>query len=168
MYACVCLWLTLFKWHGKRLSIPVSSGHGSLFACCNPAKLQGQPTTFFILHVLGGAVLFISDGIIVRLPANAPHIHTNIEHYIDLKTSSLCYPPAVFLALQGSYAGFVYTYAVLPPLLMGHKTAGCLTSIFWASITAGRLAFIYLSYRYTPSRVLTVSLVWTLTKSFLK
>ncbi|XP_041817156.1 major facilitator superfamily domain-containing protein 4A [Chelmon rostratus] len=100
-----------------------AKGHGSLFACCNPAKLQGQPTTFFILHVLGGAVLFISDGII------------------------------------GSYAGFVYTYAVLPPLLMGHKTAGCLTSIFWASITAGRLAFIYLSYRYTPSRVLTVSLV---------
>ncbi|XP_044030888.1 major facilitator superfamily domain-containing protein 4A [Siniperca chuatsi] len=98
-------------------------GHGSLFGCCNAAKLRGRPSTFFILHTLGGAILFITDGII------------------------------------GSYAGFVYTYAVSPPLLMGHKTAGCLDSIFWVSITVGRLAFIYLSYRYTPPRLLTFSLV---------
>ncbi|XP_071350033.1 major facilitator superfamily domain-containing protein 4A [Trachinotus anak] len=98
-------------------------GYGSVFGCCNPAKLRGRPATFFIIHALGGAILFITDGII------------------------------------GSYAGFVYTYAVSPPLLMGHKTAGCLDSIFWASITAGRLAFIYLSYRYTSPRLLTISLV---------
>lgn len=98
-------------------------GHGSVFGCCNPAKLRGRPATFFILHVLGGAILFITDGIV------------------------------------GSYTGFVYTYAVSPPLLMGHKTAGCLDSIFWASITVGRLAFIYLSYRYTAPRLLTLSLV---------
>ncbi|XP_022600851.1 major facilitator superfamily domain-containing protein 4A-like isoform X1 [Seriola dumerili] len=98
-------------------------GHGNVFGCCNLEKLRGRPASFFILHALGGAILFITDGII------------------------------------GSYAGFVYTYAVSPPLLMGHKTAGCLDSIFWASITAGRLAFIYLSYRYTAPRLLTFSLV---------
>ncbi|KAI3369604.1 hypothetical protein L3Q82_025316, partial [Scortum barcoo] len=97
-------------------------GHGSLFCCCNLTKLRDHPATFFILHTLGGAILFITDGII------------------------------------GSYAGFVYTYAVSPPLLMGHKTAGCLDSVFWASITVGRLAFIYLSYRYTAPRLLTFSL----------
>ncbi|XP_072239316.1 major facilitator superfamily domain-containing protein 4A [Leuresthes tenuis] len=59
----------------------------------------------------------------------------------------------------GSYAGFVYTYAVSPPLLMGHKAAGCLDSIFWASITLGRLAFIYFSYRYAAPLLLTISLV---------
>uniref|UniRef100_A0A8D3CJL9 Major facilitator superfamily domain-containing protein 4A n=1 Tax=Scophthalmus maximus TaxID=52904 RepID=A0A8D3CJL9_SCOMX len=100
-----------------------SQGHLSGCCCCNPAKLRDRPATFFILHALGGAILFLTDGII------------------------------------GSYAGFVYTYAVSPPLLMGHKTAGCLDSIFWASITAGRLAFIYLSYRYTAPRLLTISLV---------
>ncbi|XP_028262851.1 major facilitator superfamily domain-containing protein 4A isoform X2 [Parambassis ranga] len=98
-------------------------GHGNVFGCCNPDKLRGHPATFFILHALGGAILFISDGII------------------------------------GSYAGFVYTYAVSPPLLMGHKTAGCLNSIFWASITAGRLASIYFSYRYTAPRLLIFSLL---------
>ncbi|XP_067444478.1 major facilitator superfamily domain-containing protein 4A [Thunnus thynnus] len=98
-------------------------GHGSVFGCCNHAKLRNRPPTFFLLHALGGAILFITDGII------------------------------------GSYAGFVYTYAVSPPLLMAHKTAGYLDSIFWASITAGRLAFIYMSYRYTAPRLLTFSLV---------
>ncbi|XP_036956751.1 major facilitator superfamily domain-containing protein 4A [Acanthopagrus latus] len=98
-------------------------GHGSVFVCCNTAKLWVRPATFFILHALGGAILFLTDGII------------------------------------GSYAGFVYTYAVSPPLLMGHKTAGCLDSVFWASITVGRLTFIYLSYRYTAPRLLSFSLV---------
>uniref|UniRef100_A0A669EG91 Major facilitator superfamily domain containing 4Aa n=1 Tax=Oreochromis niloticus TaxID=8128 RepID=A0A669EG91_ORENI len=105
------------------LSVTVSPGHGSVFSCCNPAKLRDRPATFFIIHALGGAILFITDGII------------------------------------GSYAGFVYTYAVSPPLLMGHKMAGCLDSIFWAAITVGRLASMYLSYRYTAPKLLTVSLV---------
>uniref|UniRef100_A0A3B5A615 Major facilitator superfamily domain-containing protein 4-A-like n=1 Tax=Stegastes partitus TaxID=144197 RepID=A0A3B5A615_9TELE len=102
----------------QALSVPVSTGHGNVFSCCHPSKLRGRPATFFILHVVGGAILFITDGII------------------------------------GSYAGFVYTYAVSPPLLMGHKTAGCLDSVFWASITAGRLASMYLCYRYTPPRLI--------------
>ncbi|XP_034389044.1 major facilitator superfamily domain-containing protein 4A [Cyclopterus lumpus] len=98
-------------------------GHRRWFGCCDPAKLLGRPASFLILHALGGAILFVTEGII------------------------------------GSYAGFVYTYAVSPPLLMGHKTAGYLDSTFWASITVGRLAFIYLSYRYTAPRLLTFSLV---------
>ncbi|XP_029907913.1 major facilitator superfamily domain-containing protein 4A [Myripristis murdjan] len=101
----------------------VNEGHVSEYWCFNPDKLRGRPPTFFIIHILGGAILFITDGII------------------------------------GSYAGFVYTYAVSPPVSMGHKAAGCLDSVFWASITAGRLAFIYLSYRYKAARLLTVSLV---------
>lgn len=42
---------------------------------------------------------------------------------------------------------------------MGHKAAGCLDSIFWASITVGRLGFIFMSYRFTAPRLLTFSLV---------
>ncbi|XP_068171343.1 major facilitator superfamily domain-containing protein 4A [Antennarius striatus] len=100
-----------------------SHGHGNLFACCNVPKLKNRPPTFFMLHALGGAILFSTDGII------------------------------------GSYAAFVYTYAVSPPLLMAHKEAGYLDSIFWAAITLGRLIFIVLSCKYTPSRLLIFSLV---------
>lgn len=97
--------------------------HIGIFQCCNLAKLQGHPATFFILHLVGGAILFITDGII------------------------------------GSYAGFVYTYAVSPPLLMAHKNAGYLDSIFWAAITLSRLSFIYLSYRYSAPRLIILSLI---------
>ncbi|KAM6927791.1 major facilitator superfamily domain-containing protein 4A [Xenentodon cancila] len=100
-----------------------SQGDGNVFDCCKTANVQGRPTTFFFLHALGGAIVFITDGII------------------------------------GSYAGFVYTYAVSPPLLMSHKIAGYLDSIFWASITAGRLAFIYFSYRHTAPVLILISLV---------
>ncbi|TNN46031.1 Major facilitator superfamily domain-containing protein 4A [Liparis tanakae] len=64
---------------------------------------------------------------------------------------------------NGAYSGFVYTYAVSPPLRMAHKKAGYLDSTFWASITVGRLAFIYLSYKYTAPRLLIFSLVRTFT-----
>ncbi|XP_068614906.1 major facilitator superfamily domain-containing protein 4A-like [Brachionichthys hirsutus] len=103
-------------------NVDSSHGCGNLFHCCNLAKLQGHPPNFFILHALGGAILFATDGII------------------------------------GSYAAFVYTYAVSPPLLMAHKEAGYLDSVFWAAIALGRLAFIVLSCRYTPSKLLLFSL----------
>ncbi|XP_008319008.1 major facilitator superfamily domain-containing protein 4A-like [Cynoglossus semilaevis] len=98
-------------------------GQHSVFGCCSPDKLRGQPATFFVLHVLGGAILFITDGII------------------------------------GSYSGFVYTYAVSPPLLMAHRTAGYLESVFWAAITLGRLVFICLSCKYTAPVLLIFTLM---------
>lgn len=60
---------------------------------------------------------------------------------------------------QGAYAGFVYTYAVAPPMSLPNKTAGYLASIFWAAITAGRLLSIPLSYRFQPLRLLVFNLV---------
>ena len=60
---------------------------------------------------------------------------------------------------QGTYAGFVYTYAVASPMSLPHKTAGYLASIFWAAITAGRLLSIPLSYRFQPVRLLMFNMV---------
>uniref|UniRef100_A0A3B5LWN1 Major facilitator superfamily domain containing 4A n=1 Tax=Xiphophorus couchianus TaxID=32473 RepID=A0A3B5LWN1_9TELE len=107
----------------QQIFFPVSAGHGGLLDCCRPSNLQGHPATFFIIHALGGAIVFITDGII------------------------------------GCYAGFVYTYAVSPPLLMGYKAAGCLDSVFWASITAGRLCFIFFSYRYPAPALVTETFI---------
>lgn len=70
---CVCLIVfTLTYWNDRPLGLPLWSGIGSLFVCCNPAKLRGSPATFFILHALAGAVLFITDGIIVRFLLSLP------------------------------------------------------------------------------------------------
>uniref|UniRef100_A0A8C6VXS7 Major facilitator superfamily domain-containing protein 4A n=1 Tax=Nothobranchius furzeri TaxID=105023 RepID=A0A8C6VXS7_NOTFU len=99
-----------------------AAGHGSIFSCCQNDNLRGLPASFFMIHVLGGMVLFMTDGIV------------------------------------GAYAGFVYTYAVAPPMSLPNKTAGYLASVFWAAITAGRLLSIPLSYRFQPVRLLVVNL----------
>ncbi|KAG5282773.1 hypothetical protein AALO_G00059790 [Alosa alosa] len=97
-------------------------GHGDLFSCCRNGNLSGLPPSFFGIHILGGIVLFMTDGIV------------------------------------GAYAGFVYTYAVAPPMSLTPKTAGYLASLFWAAITAGRLVSIPLAYRFQPVRLLMVNL----------
>ncbi|XP_042348035.1 major facilitator superfamily domain-containing protein 4B [Plectropomus leopardus] len=99
-----------------------AGGHGDIFSCCQNDNLRGLPVSFFMIHILGGMVLFMTDGIV------------------------------------GAYAGFVYTYAVAPPMSLPHKTAGYLASIFWAAITAGRLLSIPLSYRFQPVRLLMFNL----------
>ncbi|XP_042622712.1 major facilitator superfamily domain-containing protein 4A-like isoform X2 [Cyprinus carpio] len=100
-----------------------SRSHEGLFGCCLLGNVRSFPLSFFGIHILGGLVLFFSDGIV------------------------------------GSYTGFVYTYAVAPPMNLAHKTAGYLTCVFWAAIIAGRLSAIPLSYRFKPVRLLIVSQV---------
>lgn len=121
-----------------------------MLACCSAANLRGQPPTFLVVHALGGAVVFLTDGVMVRLPESRLFCRSAGSWTLSCCGSA---------SSQGSYAGFVYTYAVSPPLLMGHKAAGCLDSIFWASITMGRLGFIFMSYRFTAPRLLSFSLV---------
>ncbi|KAM9830921.1 major facilitator superfamily domain-containing protein 4B-like [Syngnathus typhle] len=101
---------------------PQAGGHGNIFSCCQNDNLRGLPLSFFMIHILGGMVLFMSDGIV------------------------------------GAYAGFVFTYAVKPPISLAHKAAGYLPSIFWAAITAGRLLSIPLSYRFPVVRLLIFNL----------
>ncbi|KAG9352772.1 hypothetical protein JZ751_017348 [Albula glossodonta] len=60
--------------------------------------------------------------------------------------------------LLGAYSVFIYTYAVAPPISLSHKTAGYLSSVFWAAITAGRLVSIPMSCRVRPVIMLTVNL----------
>uniref|UniRef100_A0A3B3R402 Major facilitator superfamily domain containing 4Aa n=1 Tax=Paramormyrops kingsleyae TaxID=1676925 RepID=A0A3B3R402_9TELE len=99
------------------------AGHSDPFCCCQNNSLRGLPPSFFGIHILGGMVLFMTDGIV------------------------------------GAYAGFVYTYAVAPPMSLAHRTAGYLASVFWAAITVGRLVCIPLSYRFQPVRLLLINLV---------
>ncbi|XP_055366008.1 major facilitator superfamily domain-containing protein 4B [Betta splendens] len=100
-----------------------AGGHGDIFSCCQSNNLRGLPVSFFAIHVLGGMVLFMTDGIV------------------------------------GAYAGFVYTYAATPPMSLPHKTAGYLSGVFWAAITAGRLLSIPLSYHVRPKNLLVFNLV---------
>ncbi|XP_043080049.1 major facilitator superfamily domain-containing protein 4B [Puntigrus tetrazona] len=37
--------------------------HGNIFSCCMNGSLRGLPVTFFGIHILGGLVLFMTEGI---------------------------------------------------------------------------------------------------------
>ncbi|XP_077070118.1 major facilitator superfamily domain-containing protein 4B isoform X2 [Siphateles boraxobius] len=39
------------------------SGHGNIFSCCMNGNLRGLPATFFLIHILGGMALFMTEGI---------------------------------------------------------------------------------------------------------
>lgn len=56
-------------------SCPVT-GHGDIFSCCRNDNLRGLPVSFFMIHILGGMVLFMTDGIVVSegsaFPQNLP------------------------------------------------------------------------------------------------
>lgn len=41
------------------------TGHGDIFSCCRNDNLRGLPVSFFMIHILGGMVLFMTDGIVV-------------------------------------------------------------------------------------------------------
>ncbi|TRY84741.1 hypothetical protein DNTS_027431 [Danionella cerebrum] len=39
------------------------TGHGNPFSCCMNGSLRGLPVTFYLIHILGGTVLFMTEGI---------------------------------------------------------------------------------------------------------
>lgn len=41
------------------------TGHGNIFSCCQNDNLRGLPVSFFMIHIFGGMVLFMTDGIVV-------------------------------------------------------------------------------------------------------
>lgn len=46
------------------------TGHGDIFSCCQNDNLRGLPVSFFMIHILGGMVLFMTDGIVVSAEKN--------------------------------------------------------------------------------------------------
>lgn len=58
--------MDLFEWDGPSfLMLCSGAGHGDLFSCCQNDNLRGLPVSFFMIHILGGMVLFMTDGIVV-------------------------------------------------------------------------------------------------------
>lgn len=58
------------KWHFTQdnlsfLTFFSITGHGNIFSCCQNDNLRGLPVSFFMIHILGGMVLFMTDGIVV-------------------------------------------------------------------------------------------------------
>ncbi|XP_068714835.1 major facilitator superfamily domain-containing protein 4A-like isoform X2 [Montipora foliosa] len=75
----------------------------------------------------------------------------------------------VFLydGMQGSYGGYVYTYAVKSPLSMTSAQGAFLTSVFWGSLALGRLVSIPIALFLSPAIMLLTDLIGCLVSSLL-
>ncbi|XP_067302587.1 major facilitator superfamily domain-containing protein 4B isoform X2 [Pseudorasbora parva] len=70
---------------------PQNAGHGNIFSCCMNDNLRGLPVTFFVIHILGGMVLFMTEGImgvyagfVYTYAVSAPmSLHTKMAGYLN-------------------------------------------------------------------------------------
>jgi FHS family Na+ dependent glucose MFS transporter 1 len=68
-----------------------------------------------------------------------------------------CLLTFVFVGGEVGFSGWIYSYAY--ELGLGtEQTAGMLTSFYWLGITLGRVAAIFISARFPPSRVVLANL----------
>ncbi|XP_048584285.1 major facilitator superfamily domain-containing protein 4A isoform X2 [Nematostella vectensis] len=81
---------------------------------------------------------------------------------ISLWTSFLVF---LYDGMQGSYGGYVYTYAVKSSLQMSPAEGAFLTSVFWGSLALGRLISIPVALFTTPAIMLLADLAGTITSS---
>lgn len=71
--------------------------------------------------------------------------------------AAFCLLTFVFVGGEVGFSGWIYSYAY--ELGLGTtQTAGMLTSFYWLGITLGRVAAIFISARFPPSRVVLANL----------
>jgi FHS family Na+ dependent glucose MFS transporter 1 len=64
---------------------------------------------------------------------------------------------STFVATEGSYGGWIYTYAIATEIA-SPATAAVMTSVFWGALTLGRLVSIPLALRFSPSKLLIANM----------
>ncbi|XP_060792655.1 major facilitator superfamily domain-containing protein 4B [Neoarius graeffei] len=73
-----------------------AGGHGDLFSCCTNSNLRERPVSFFGIHVLGGLVLFMTDGIVGAYAGFAYTYAVSSPMSLNAKTAG--YLPCIFWA----------------------------------------------------------------------
>jgi FHS family Na+ dependent glucose MFS transporter 1 len=114
------------------------------------------------------ALLSLPAGIwMLSLPGGAgPHAVAASEEGASRPWQVVLLAGFIFLAVaaESGFGSWIYTYA-LTRKLAGEVGAAYLTSVFWGSFAAGRLASTLLSLRWTPRRLILTSLAGCLAAS---
>ncbi len=157
---------TLLTWvHGNRVAPFMNAMHsffgvGALVAPIVVAQtaLFNYPAThsYFVLALL---ILPIAA---YTLPLRSPVRAAAAKHEVSpLANTRLAFLITFFLFLyvgaEVGFAGWIFTYATELKLGVA-STAAYLTSLFWGSLTLGRMLTIPLAVRFRPRSILMVSL----------
>ncbi|KAK5863922.1 hypothetical protein PBY51_000908 [Eleginops maclovinus] len=106
-----------------------AGGHGDIFSCCRNDNLSGLPLSFFVIHVLGGMVLFMTDGIV---GAYAGFVYTyGVAEPLSLPHKTAGYLASIFWAAitVGRLLSIPLAYRFQPVRLLMFSLAGAIVTV---------------------------------------
>ncbi|XP_058266013.1 major facilitator superfamily domain-containing protein 4B isoform X2 [Hemibagrus wyckioides] len=106
-----------------------SGGHGDLFSCCRNGNLRELPASFFGIHILGGLVLFMTDGIVGAYAGFAYTYAVSSPMSLHAKTAG--YLPCIFWAAitGGRLMSIPLAYRFRPMYLLMFSQVGVIVTV---------------------------------------
>ncbi|XP_063065748.1 major facilitator superfamily domain-containing protein 4B [Engraulis encrasicolus] len=104
-------------------------GHGDIFSCCRDGTLSSMPPSFFGIHILGGMVLFMTDGIV---GAYAGFVYTYaVAKPMSLPSHTAGYLASLFWAAitAGRLISIPLAYRFKPVRLLMVNLAGVIVTV---------------------------------------
>ncbi|XP_060750257.1 major facilitator superfamily domain-containing protein 4B [Tachysurus vachellii] len=106
-----------------------AGGHGDVFSCCVNGNLRELPVSFFGIHILGGLVLFMTDGIVGAYAGFAYTYAVTSPMSLNAKTAG--YLPCIFWAAitGGRLISIPLAYRFRPVYLLVFSQVGVIVTV---------------------------------------
>ncbi|XP_035513109.1 major facilitator superfamily domain-containing protein 4B [Morone saxatilis] len=120
-----------------------AGGHGDIFSCCQNDNLRGLPLSFFMIHILGGMVLFMTDGIV---GAYAGFVYTyGVAPPMSLPHKTAGYLASIFWAAitAGRLLSIPLSYRFQPVRLLMFNIAGAIVTVLMLLIFYTSSIFLF-------------------------
>ncbi|KAL1249834.1 hypothetical protein QQF64_020839 [Cirrhinus molitorella] len=118
-------------------------GHGNIFSCCMNGSLRGLPVTFFGIHILGGLVLFMTEGI---MGVYAGFVYTYaVSAPMSLHAKMAAYLNCIFWAAvtAGRLVSIPLAYRFRPVHLLIVNMAGVIVTLLLLMILYTNRVFLF-------------------------
>ncbi|XP_072553550.1 major facilitator superfamily domain-containing protein 4B [Salminus brasiliensis] len=121
-----------------------AGGHGNIFSCCINANLRELPASFFGVHILGGIILFMTDGIVGAYAGFAYTYAVSAPMSLHHKTAG--YLPCVFWAAitGGRLLSIPLAYRFRPVYLLMFSLAGVIVTVLLLLILYTSSLFLFI------------------------
>ncbi|XP_074538151.1 major facilitator superfamily domain-containing protein 4B isoform X2 [Halichoeres trimaculatus] len=120
-----------------------AGGHGDIFSCCQNDNLRGLPVSFFMIHILGGMVLFMTDGIV---GAYAGFVYYyGVAPPMSLPPKTAGYLASIFWAAitAGRLLSIPLSYRFQPVRLLMFNLAGAIVTVLMLLIFYTSRIFLF-------------------------
>ncbi|XP_034027506.1 major facilitator superfamily domain-containing protein 4B [Thalassophryne amazonica] len=120
-----------------------AGGHRDIFSCCQNGNLRELPVSFFMIHILGGMVLFMTDGIV---GAYAGFVYTYaVQSPMALPHKTAGYLASIFWAAitAGRLLSIPLSYRFQPMRLLVLNLAGAIVTVLMLLIFYTSSVFLF-------------------------